>query len=573
MIELCPLILNLSDFPGHKYSPGYLGAPRSGAAANGGLSEMNFLSEGPALSPVSFLLALTPIFALIVLMLGLRWGGSRAGPAGLAVALIVAWSGFGAGGEVLAHALVRGALISLPVLYIIVPALLLYHVAEAAGGIRNIGWCVWDMTQNHILQLMILAFGFTSFLQGVAGFGVPVAVVAPLLVGIGYPPVQAVAASLIGHAWAVSLGDMASSFQALLSVTDLPPDELAVLIASLLGFSGLAAAVSIAHLHGGWSAVARWPLVILLLGGLTSLAQWALAWAQLWIIASFGAGMICLLAGFGLSRLRRYQLPSRPASFPEKPEGERVRLKRPPEGARRMGFHLAFAPYYALILVVMAATFVPFIHDGLRAWRIEIPLRALRTSLGFATPAKTWGLEPLGHPGALLLLTSWLGYLAHRAGGRWPEESALLKKTFREALPASAGTVSMVAMASVMTVSGMIQIMAGGVAAFSGGLYPLFAPLVGVLGCFVTGSNTNANILFGKFQVNVGEMLGKNPAVLAAGNSAGGSLGSMVAPAKVLVGCSTAGLAGREGEVFRKVGVYCAIQVALVGLLTYWFAL
>ncbi len=130
----------------------------------------------------------------------------------------------------------------------------------------------------------------------------------------------------------------------------------------------------------------------------------------------------------------------------------------------------------------------------------------------------------------------------------------------------------MVAMASVMTVSGMIRVMAEGVAGFSGEAFPFFAPVVGLLGCFVTGSNTNANVLFGKFQVNVGELLGKDPVALAAGNSAGGSLGSMVAPAKVLVGCSTAGLAGKEGEVFRRVGVYCAVQIVLAGALTWWLA-
>ncbi len=207
--------------------------------------------EGLEVGAASFALASAPILSLIVLMLGLRWSRSRAGLAGLLAAMAVAWVRFGAGGEVLLAALVRGSLASLPVLHIIIPAILLFHVAEAAGGIRNIGWSVWEMTQNHILQLMILAFSFTSLLQGVAGFGILVAVVAPLLVGIGYPPMEAVAAALIGHAWAVSMGDMASSFQALLTVTELPPNEPVVLIASLLGLSGLAAAVSIAHLHAG----------------------------------------------------------------------------------------------------------------------------------------------------------------------------------------------------------------------------------------------------------------------------------------------------------------------------------
>jgi len=531
------------------------------------------VSSPLALTPAAWLFASLPVLTLVALMLGRGWGGQRAGPAGLAVAILIGWSRFGAGWEVLPNALLRGALSSLPVLYIIVPALILYHVAEAAGGIRNIGWSVSEMTKNHILQLMILAFGFTTFLQGVAGFGVPVAVVAPLLVGIGYPPIEAVAASLIGHAWSVSLGDMASSFQALLSVTDLPAHELGIMIASFLGLSALATAVSISHLHGGWSAVGRWSFIVLLLGGVTALAQLILAWLDLWIIASFGAGMICLLVGFGLARLPRYQGPSRPATLPPKPEAERVRSVLPPEGARRMSFHLAFAPYYSLVGVVALTTFVPAVHDGLHAWRIEVSLGETVTLLGFTTPPKAWMLAPLGHPGALLLYTSFLGWLLYRVNERWPgRQAALFRKTFREACPTAVGIVSMVAMASVMTSAGMIRILAEGAAGVSGGAFPLLSPLVGLLGSFVTGSNTNSNILFGAFQTKVAELVGASPVVIGAAQSAGGSLGSMVAPAKVLVGCSTAGLGGREGEVFRRVALYCAVQVAAVGLMAAWLA-
>ncbi|MEK6711719.1 MAG: L-lactate permease [Nitrospinota bacterium] len=524
-------------------------------------------------TPLTWLLAFLPILALTLLMLALRWGGQRAGPAGLAVALAVAWGWFGAEADVLANALLRGVLLSVPVLYIIIPALVLYHVADAAGGVRNIGWSVSAMTKNHILQLMILAFGFTTFLQGVAGFGVPVAVVAPLLVGIGYPPVEAVAAALIGHAWSVSMGDMASSFQALLSVTHLPPHDLGVKVALLLGAAGLAAAVSIAHLHAGWSAVARWPAVVIVLAAAATAAQLLLAWLDLWVVASFGAGMLCLLVGFGMARLPRYQGPSRPPTLPPKPEERRVRPVLPPEGGRRMSFHLAFAPYYSLIGVVSLATFVPAIHDALHAWRLEVALEATVTRLGVSVPRQVWRLAPLGHPGALLLYTAFLGWLLYRLNGRWPgKQAALLRRTFREAGPASVGVVSLVALASVMTASGMIGVLADGAAAQTGRVFPLVSPLVGLLGCFITGSNTASNILFGAFQAEVGGRIGVGPVLLAAAQSAGGALGSMVAPAKVLVGCSTAGLGGREGEVFKRVAPYCAVQVLLVGALAWWLA-
>ncbi|MBI3129463.1 MAG: L-lactate permease [Candidatus Tectomicrobia bacterium] len=524
-------------------------------------------------SGLNWLLAFLPILALMLAMLVLRWGGKKAGPFGLAVGLLAAWARFGAGPDVLAVALLRGFLLSIPVLYIIIPALILYHVADAAGGIRNIGWSVSDMTKNHILQLMILAFGFTTFLQGVAGFGVPVAVVAPLLVGIGYPPVEAVAAALIGHAWSVSMGDMASSFQALLSVTRLPPHELGVHIALLLASAGLAAAVSIAHQHAGWSAVRRWPAVVTALAAVATGAQVLLAWLDLWIIASFGAGMLCLLVGFGMARLPRYQGPSRPPSMVPKPEARRVRSVLPPEGARRMSFHLAFAPYYSLIAVVSLVTFVPAFHDALHAWKFRVPIDETITDLGVVTARQMWSIAPFGHPGALLLYTSFLGWAFYRMNGRWPgRQAALFRRTFKDAYPTAVGIVSMVALASVMTASGMVVVLADGAAEATGRLFPLVSPLVGLLGCFVTGSNTNSNILFGAFQVEVGELTGVQPVILAAAQSAGGSLGSMIAPAKVLVGCATAGLSGREAEVFKRVAGYCAVQVLIVGALAWWLA-
>jgi lactate permease len=157
--------------------------------------------------------------------------------------------------------------------------------------------------------------------------------------------------------------------------------------------------------------------------------------------------------------------------------------------------------------------------------------------------------------------------------GRWPgRQAALFRRTFQEAYPTSVGIISMVALASVMTASGMIGILADGAASVTGRIFPIVSPLVGLLGCFVTGSNTNSNILFGGFQVEVGELIGVRPVILAAAQSAGGSIGSMVAPAKVLVGCATAGLGGREGEVFRRVAGYCAVQILLVGGLAWWLA-
>lgn len=152
--------------------------------------------------PVNFFTwccALLPILAILVLMVGFKWSASKAGPIGWFVALIVAVTVFKANFNLLANSNARGMVMAFYVLYIIWGALLLYHVVNEVGGIDSIGATFIGMTRNKILQLLMIGFAFVTFLQGVAGFGVPVAVGGPLLVGLGFPVVTAVAVALIGH--------------------------------------------------------------------------------------------------------------------------------------------------------------------------------------------------------------------------------------------------------------------------------------------------------------------------------------------------------------------------------------
>jgi len=101
-----------------------------------------------------------------------------------------------------------------------------------------------------------------------------------------------------------------------------------------------------------------------------------------------------------------------------------------------------------------------------------------------------------------------------------------------------------------------------------GSLFPLAAPWIGALGAFMTGSNTNSNVVFGALQLRTANLLGLPAAVILAAQTAGAGLASVMAPTKVVVGASTAGMAGREGDVMRKLVVYTGLLVLLVSLLT-----
>ena len=244
----------------------------------------------------NWLLAAAPILVVLVLMLGIRWGGSKAGPAGWLAALLVSTLFFGAGAELLAYAQLRALLLAVYVLYIIWAALLLYHMVNEAGAIEAIGSQLTNLTRDQGKLVLLLGWTFGSFLQGASGFGVPAAVVAPLLVGLGIPAGRAVMIALVGHAWAVTYGSLASSFLALIAATGQSGADLTPWTAAMLAVAGYGCGAALLWAVGGLRGWLRefglWALLGTLMGGV----QFLFAWLGFYTIASFLAG----LAGLGL---------------------------------------------------------------------------------------------------------------------------------------------------------------------------------------------------------------------------------------------------------------------------------
>ena len=215
---------------------------------------------------ITFLLALIPILLILVLMLGLRWGAVRASIAGYLAALLIAVIFFGSGVQLLAYAHLKALLSSLDVLLIIWAAFLFYRVTDEARAVAQIGEALPHLTADRAMQSLVIGWGFASFLQSVGGFGVPVAVVAPILVGLGFPPISAIIIPSIGSAWAVTFGSLGSAFQALLSTTGYTSAELAFPSALFLGVAAFITGLLVLHITAGWRAVYRLALAALLLG-------------------------------------------------------------------------------------------------------------------------------------------------------------------------------------------------------------------------------------------------------------------------------------------------------------------
>jgi len=201
---------------------------------------------------------------------------------------------------------------------------------------------------------------------------------------------------------------------------------------------------------------------------------------------------------------------------------------------------------------------------------VDFPV--VRTALGFVTPAGPGrNIVIFRHTGTVLVYAAIVAYVIYSRAGLYRSGAVrrILDGTLRRVMSSSVSIASMVAMAVIMEHAGMTDSLARGLAEGVGQIFPFVAPWIGALGAFMTGSNTNSNVVFGALQLHTAELLGFNAAFILAGQTAGAALASVIAPTKVVVGASTAGMAGREGEVMRKLLVYSGLSVLLVSILTF----
>lgn len=517
----------------------------------------------PALNFTNVLLAALPLLLVLYLMIGRNWGGSKAGPAGWLAAILVALIFFGANGLLLVVAFGRALLLSLYVLYIIWMALLLYNVVNEAGAIEVIGQELPAFAPDRPGQALLLAWVFGSFLQGASGFGVPAAVVAPLLVGLHFEANVAAAVALLGHGWAVTFGSLGSSFLALIAATGLPGETFASEAALLLAVACLGSGLGVLLTAGGREGFRkRWPFLL----GLTAVmggVQWALAVSGLWTLAAFGAGMAGLLVAVLDFRFSIFDL-----GFLRGRGGER-------EGTAAVRWERlvpAFVPYAILVAVIVSGQLV--LGDRLDLVVLNLNFPAVETGYGWrVAPGAGRSISLFGHAGALLLYASLLSFLWYRyrgtlAPGHRYDGGVIARKTVKRSVKSTISIITLVSMAVTMQHAGMTQLLAQALSN-TGALFPFLSPFIGALGAFMTGSNTNSNVVFGSLQQQTALALNISVALTLAAQTAGGAIGSIFAPAKVVVGASTVSGAD-DGRVLLLATAYGLGIITVLGILV-WF--
>jgi lactate permease len=511
---------------------------------------------------MSFILATIPILLILILMVGLRWGAVQAAVAGYLSALVIASFFFGAGPLVLVYSHLRALLLALDVLLVIWAAFLLFRVADEAGAIQTIAEALPHLSADRDLQAMITGWVFASFLQSVGGFGVPVAVTAPILISLGFSPLASVLIPSIGHGWMVTFGSLALSFQTLVATSGLPGSLLAPPSALFLGLIAPLIGLMVAHAAGGWKAVRKLWLEAVILGVAMGLVQYQIAINGFWPIAAFSASLVGLVLGILLAR----------------------RLQHADNTTQRtQGFAwhpllTALSGYALLVIIILSVQMIPALHLALGRIVLQFQFPALKTAGGLLAlpPHVTPGgsgpeIILLRHTGIVLFYAAAAAFLVYKIAGQYRPGAGkrIISSTLRSILFPSLSIILMVCMAVIMQNAGMTETMANGLAAGTGSLFPIAAPWIGAVGAFITGSNTNSNVVFTTLQMRTAQLLGISIAPILAAQTAGAGLASVMAPAKVVVGTSTAGMAGQEGEVMRRLAGYTVLMVLFISLLAW----
>lgn len=502
------------------------------------------------------LLALLPILTLIVLMGVFKVPGDRSSLITLIVTIVIAVWYFGQPLQQTGLSFFYGALKALvPILLIILMAIYSYNVLLHTGKIEVLKAQFSSISSNKCIQVLLITWGFGGLLEGMAGFGTAVAIPAAILISLGFKPVFSALVSLIANSVPTAFGAVGVPVIVLAQETSLDVMKVAPAVVAQLAVTMILVPIVIAQLTvPGKKALPRNILIGTVIGAV-SLAVQYLAARYIGpetpaILGSAAAIAVIILMGRILDR--RTARSSGTNTTPSKHRHSTKEILQ------------AWAVYALIMLLILLTSPLLPLKD------ILAPVA--ETSIGFniGGETRTWSVQWLVQGGLLLFIGSFAGGLLQggKAGGLlrllW-KSTVQLKKTFIT-------VICLVGFSSIMETSGMINTLAVALATATGALYPLFAPAIGAIGTFLTGSDTSANILFGKLQAGVAEHIGADPVWISASNTAGATGGKIISPQSIAIATSACGQQGQEGRILKAALLYALGYVVITGIIVYIFA-
>ncbi|MEU6131519.1 L-lactate permease [Saccharopolyspora sp. NPDC047091] len=485
----------------------------------------------------SALAAALPLLVLFALLGIVRMTAWKASLVALAIALAVAVFVYPMPvDQALLSAVLGAAFGFFPILWIVINAIWIYQMTVTTGHFDVLQRSFSRVSGDRRIQAMIIAFCFGALLEALAGFGTPVAITTVMLLALGISPMTSAVVALVANTAPVAYGALASPLVTLASVTELPLDELGAMTGRQTPVLALVVPMVLVGIIDGVRGV-RETLPATLTCGITfAVAQFA---AANYLSVPLTDIIAALLAAGATVLLLRVWTP---------------RGAEPPASGGtdgRADVLRAYAPYLIIIAVFVVAQ-LGAVADLLEAVTVKFgwPGLDIRDAGGDALSLTEFKLNWLSSAGSLLLIAGLItipviGIRARDALGRYGA-------TYRQLAWPIVTVMTVLAIAYVMNTSGQTATLGTWMAA-TGGLFAFLSPILGWLGVAVTGSDTSSNSLFGALQVTAAEQAGIEPMLAAAANGSGGVLGKMISPQNLAIAAGAVGMAGREGDLFRRV--------------------
>jgi lactate permease len=507
---------------------------------------------------LSFFAAALPVLTILVLLGVLKRPAWQAALAGLAVGLAVAVTAWQMPVALALDSALDGAVYAVwPVMWIVVNALLLYNIAVRSGRFDAFrSWVMTHLPNDRRVVLVVIGFCFGALLEGIAGFGTPVAITSSLLIAVGFPPLEALVFVLIFNTAPVAFGALGTPVTMLGAVTGLPAGTLAAMIGRQLPVMAIILPFYVMALYGGWRSVrAIWP-ALLVAGASFGISQFLASnyidYKLTDVLSSLGSLIVTVLF------LRWW----RPAPDPE------FAIKAQ---ALAGGASASAVPAWQgwLPWLIVSALVIVWTHFKVSAcFQQDIPWPGLHNAISITLYhdkpySAIWSFQPLATGTAILAACVLTALAVRLAPGAF---LSCVGETLRQVWLAVLTVMLIVALAYLMNYSGLVYTLGQGVAS-TGKWFVLFSPFLGWVAVMLSGSDTSGNALFGNLQVVAARQLGLSPVLFAATNSSGGVMGKMISPQNIATGVCVTKLQGREGAVFARTFVHSVALTLLLVLL------
>lgn len=515
---------------------------------------------------LSALVAVIPLIVVLLLMGALRKSGLLSTVCGLVTAGTLAIFVWRMPVSLAIWSAIYGCIYALwSIMWIVFAALWLYNLTVATGNFDLLRrWMEQHASGDACIQAILVAFCLGALIEGTAGFGAPVAITSFLLVGMGFAPRRAILLSLIADTAPVAFGALGIPIVALAGVTGLDLMKLSAMEGRQLPFlSALLPAYLVWIVARGKGLKRTWPAVVV--AGVSFAAAQFLV-SNFW--GPWAADIIAALASIAaLVFFLRLWKPRAETNSAANAREERV--VTPLTASQSFA---AWLPWILLSAVMVVWSYAKLFQKWQITFAIPHLHNAVLITLYNKPYAAKYAFQPLA-TGTAALFTAVLTALCLRVTPKIFFESGW--KTLKQLRVPGLTVLVIVALAYLYNYSGMAYTL-GAAAASAGAFFPVLSSYLGWVACFLSGSDTASNLLFGNLQVAAAHQLHLNPVLLAATNSSGAITGKMISPQNIAVGVTTVGLIGEEGKVLRSTFWHSIFLAALISLLAlaqaHWLA-